>query len=322
MPGPPADPTLTGASNAAPRHLDSEQLEGASMDSSPTLQDFVLNLIYDPAARSAFEMDPESALQHAGLGDITAADVQQVIPLVVDYAPVSGITGPVGTDDLTTGVANLDVAGAVAQLQTITAQVAFAPTHSIGDLNTTTVAGVNATVVGVTGDNLLSGSVLSGNALGVGGLADISTGSVDVGGWLSGANDPGLGLDSHVVAPVEGTVAGIAPDANHLLPVTNVGPLGALDVGVNTVTTLPSSIDLPHSSDLDVTGVHGATSSVVGSLINPDLGTDLSHGAVHDLQSSVTDTGHGVTGTLHGITDPAEDAPGHDLLGGITGLHL
>jgi hypothetical protein len=37
------------------------------MDSSPTLQDFVLNLIYDPAARSAFELDPESAL-HAGPG--------------------------------------------------------------------------------------------------------------------------------------------------------------------------------------------------------------------------------------------------------------
>jgi type V secretory pathway adhesin AidA len=282
------------------------------MDSSPTLQDFVLNLIYDPAARSAFEMDPESVLQHAGLGDITAADVQQVIPLVVDYAPVTGITGLAGTDDLTTGVANLDVAGAVAQLQTITSQVAFTASHSVGDLNTT-VAGVNTTVVGVTGDNLLSGSVFSGSSLGVSGLSDISAvGSVDI-GWLS--HDPGLGLD-HVVAPVEGTVT------DHLLPVTNVAPLGALDAGLNAATTVPSSIDLSHSSDLDVAGVHGATSSVVGSLIDPDLGGDLTHDPVRGLEHSVTDVGHGVTGTLHGITHPTEDASGHDLLGGIGGLHL
>jgi hypothetical protein len=39
------------------------------MDSSPTLQDFVLNLIYDPGARSAFELDPHGTLEAAGLGD-------------------------------------------------------------------------------------------------------------------------------------------------------------------------------------------------------------------------------------------------------------
>jgi hypothetical protein len=290
------------------------------MESSPTLQDFVLNLIYDPAARSVFELDPESALQQAGLGDITAADVQQVIPLVLDYAPVTGITGLAGADDLTTGVANLDVAGAVAQLQTITSQVAFAPTHSIVEFNAG--AGVNTTVVGVTGDNLLSASVLSGATLGATGLADISAvGPVDI-GWLSPAEDPGLGLDSHVVAPVEGTVAGAVPDVNHLLPVTNVGPLGPLDTGINTVTTLPGSIDLSHSPDLDATGVNSATSSVVGSLIKPDLGGDLSHDPVHDLHSSVTDAAHGVSGTLDGISHPTDDATGHDLLGGIGGLHL
>jgi hypothetical protein len=290
------------------------------MESSPTLQDFVLNLIYDPAARSVFELDPESALQHAGLGDITAADVQQVIPLVLDYAPVTGITGLTGVDDLTTGVANLDVAGAVAQLQTITSQVAYAPTHTIGDLSAG--VGVNTTVVGVTGDNLLSGSVFSGATLDSSGLSGVSAvGPVDL-GWLSPGEDPGLGLDSHVVAPVEGTVQGVVPDVNHLLPVTNVGPLGPLDTGINTVTTLPGSIDLSHSPDLDVTGVNSATSSVVGSLVKPDLGGDLAHDPVHDLHSSVTDAAHGVTSTLDGIGHPAEDTTGHDLLGGIGGLHL
>jgi hypothetical protein len=286
------------------------------MDSSRTLQDFVLNLIYDPAARSAFELDPEAALQHDGLGDITAADVQQVIPLVVDSVPVSGITGLVDTDDLTTGVANLDVAGAVAQLQTITAQVA--PLHGIGDLSTT-VSAVNTTVVGVTGDNLLSGSVLSGSALGLNGLSDIPVvGGVDV-GWLSGSSDPSLSVDSGVMASVDGAVTDVVPDAGHLVPATNVGAVGTLDIGVNTVTSLPSSID---SSGLDVAGVHEATSSIVGSVIRPDLGADLTHDPVHTVQNTVTDAGHGVTDTLHSVTHPTDDASGHDLLGGIAGLHL
>jgi hypothetical protein len=290
------------------------------MDSSRTLQDFVLNLIYDPAARSAFELDPEACLQHNGLGDITAIDVQQVIPLVIDSVPVSGLTGLVDTDDLTTGVANLDVAGAVAQLQTITAQVT-APVHGIGDLSTTVTA-VSSTVVGVTGDNLLSGSVLSGSALGLNGLSDIPVvGGVDL-GWLSGASDPGLSVDSGVVASVDGAVTDVVPDAGHLLPATNVGAVGTLDIGVNTVTSLPSSIDLPHSSGLDVAGVHEATSSIVGSVIRPDLGADLTHDPVHTVQGTVSDAGHGVTDTLHSVTHTTEDASGHDLLGGIAGLHL
>src|SRR5690348_11872570 len=139
------------------------------MDTSPTLQDFVLNLIYDPAARSAFEVDPESALHAAGLGDITAADVQQVIPLVVDSAPVTGLQGLAGVDDLTTGVANLDVAGAVSQLQSITSQVALTPAGIVGEVNYT-LGSVNAAVVSVAGGDVVNGSVLSGNTLGVAGL--------------------------------------------------------------------------------------------------------------------------------------------------------
>ncbi|EWC59722.1 PE_PGRS family protein [Actinokineospora spheciospongiae] len=53
-----------------------------------TLHDFVLNLLTDDAARSAFAANPTAALGDAGLGDVTAQDVQDVIPLVVDYAPV------------------------------------------------------------------------------------------------------------------------------------------------------------------------------------------------------------------------------------------
>jgi hypothetical protein len=301
------------------------------MDSSPTLQDFVLNLIYDPAARSAFELDPESALHAAGLGDITAADVQQVIPLVVDSAPVTGLQGLAAVDDLTTGVANLDVAGAVSQLQSITSQVAFTPAGVVGEINNT-LGSVNASVIGITGDNVLSGSVLSGNTLGVAGLGGL-TSSIPVGlGGVSAGNDPALHLDNSVVPTVEhsvtDTVGTVAPGVDHIVPGVDTGVTGLLDSPLDTVTNLPASLPIDHSPILDGSGVGGATSSI-GSVMKPDLGHVLSHDPVNDLHntvSSVASTGHDVTsGLLGGVTHPdttdttAGQDSSHDLLGG---LHL
>ncbi|RSM53742.1 hypothetical protein DMB66_38760 [Actinoplanes sp. ATCC 53533] len=295
------------------------------MDSSPTLQDFVLNLIYDPAARSAFEVDPESALHAAGLGDITAADVQQVIPLVVDSAPAAGLHDLAGIDDLTTGVANLDMAGAVSQLQAITSQVAVVPSQVAGDLSLTTLGGVNATVLSVTGDHAIGASVLSGNSLGLAGLDGLDgvTSAVPVGvGGLSAGDDPGLHLDSGVVAPAEHTVTGVTAGVDHLSTGVGAGPVGILDSGLGAVGNLPASISLDHGLDLDVAGVGGATSSV-GSLIEPDLGRVLPHDPVDDLGSTVSSVGgagHEVTGVLGGVLHPADETePSHDLLGG---LHL
>ncbi|PWU56369.1 hypothetical protein DLJ47_06365, partial [Micromonospora sp. S4605] len=68
-----------------------ETQQSVSVDANASLQDFVLNLLADAGARSAFDLDPEGALRAAGLNDITAADVQDVVPLVVDYAPVHGL---------------------------------------------------------------------------------------------------------------------------------------------------------------------------------------------------------------------------------------
>jgi hypothetical protein len=295
------------------------------MEAPGTLQDFVLNLIYDPAARSAFELDPEATLQHAGLGDITAADVQQVIPLVVDSAPVYGLGGATGVDDITTGVANLDVAGAVSQLQAITSQIAVVPSQALGDVNYTlgnTVASVNAAVIGVTGDTGVNGSVLSGNSFGISGIDGItSVAPVGIGG-LEAGSDPALDLDSKVVAPVDHTLENTV---GHVVPVTGAGPVGVLDGGLGTVANLPSAIDLGHSGLLDVPGVDGATSSV-GSLVTPDLGGTL-HDPVHDVHHAVSGTvgeaGHAVGGVLGGVTGHVtEQEPAHDVLGDVTGLHF
>lgn len=85
-----------------------------------TLHDFVLNLLSDSQALSAFEQDPAAMLDHAGLSGISAADVQEVIPLVIDYVPAHADTldaalGQLPVDSLDTGQL-----GAIQQLQFVT----------------------------------------------------------------------------------------------------------------------------------------------------------------------------------------------------------
>ena len=77
--------------------------------STENLQDFVMNLINDEAAKAAYAADPLAALKDAGLADLTPADVQEVLPLVADSLPAGLPTDlsalPV---DLPAGVPSLD----------------------------------------------------------------------------------------------------------------------------------------------------------------------------------------------------------------------
>jgi hypothetical protein len=290
------------------------------MDASPTLQDFVLNLIYDPAARQAFELDPESTLQHAGLGDVTAVDVQQVIPMVVDYAPAAGVSDIGGLDDIYTGVANLDVAGAVAQLQAITSHAVLAPTQGINTDITSVVAGVHTTAVGVTGGDILSGNtLLSGNDLGLHGVGDVSTVAPVGVSDLGVAADPALGLDNGVLAPVTTGVDGVDGVADtHIMPETGVvSPVsGVLD----TVVNAPSAVGLDQATGLDVSDINGATSSV-GSVIKPDLSNDVVNN-VHSTVTHTVDATHSLTSSLPVVGHETTDTDGgHGLLGGLTDLH-
>jgi hypothetical protein len=77
-----------------------------------TLQDFVMNLINDEAAKTAYAADPLGALKDAGLADLTPADVEEVLPLVADSIP-AGLPTDMPTldglplDGLPTGVPGL-----------------------------------------------------------------------------------------------------------------------------------------------------------------------------------------------------------------------
>jgi hypothetical protein len=283
------------------------------MDSAPTLQDFVLNLIYDPVARSAFDLDPERVLHDAGLGDVTAADVQQVIPLVVDYAPladVAGAGGPAGAQDVTTGVAEVDVTAAVAQLQAITAQLAVGAHPA--DL---TVASAGAVVVG--SDGLLPGTPSVGAGLEY--AANVDSGLSVHDSPLSVVHDPGLHLDAGV-ATATGVAATATTGADGLVASTGVDAGATLDGAAHAVTDVTSSIGLDHVAGLDGTDLHPAVSSVVGSVTGSDpLGgvtSDHAHGVL-DATSDVTST---ATGLVGGLGHHAEPDAGHHILGSIADL--
>lgn len=172
------------------------------MDSNQTLHDFVLNLITNAEARSAFQLDPEGTLNQAGLGDITAGDVQDVVPLVVDYASVqgpAGLTPAVPDPDL--GTLGSDPLDAVQQLQLVTQQLAVAqPPGLDGNVAAASTIAVDAGTLGVAAD-------------GFGGIG-VSAGPGGVSAGLSGENDVAATLDSaavdavDAVEPVTGGVTG------------------------------------------------------------------------------------------------------------------
>jgi hypothetical protein len=246
------------------------------MEFSPTLQDFVLNLIYDPGARSAFELDPHGTLEAAGLSDITAADVQDVLPLVLDYAPLGTVPATAGlsqVDEVTTGVAHLDVAGAVAHLQSITTQVGSGAYSDLG------VAAAGT----MTADHLVSGVVNTGLSV---------TGGLDL------SHDPAAGLDAVAHAPV----------AQH------AAVAGTLDTTITTATDLSGSHAigglLPDGSlagGVDGSGLHD------GVLHGGGLHDGGLDGTIDHHLSTVTGLADGLTHPA--APEPTEPDAGHGLLG-------
>jgi hypothetical protein len=297
------------------------------MESTQTLHDFVLNILTNPEARSAFELDPEGTLNAAGLGDITAADVQDVVPLVVDYAPVQGITGLVPTSDLGLGQVGAlgDTTNAIGQLQSVTQQLSLGVPAPSADANVN-VAAVGAITVDTSGISLGTTGLIPG----IGVAASTSGASVD----LSGVHDVAGTLDSDVVGPIGadatgtvdatlGTATGLVPGApvDDVLGTTD-HTLGTVDGQLDGVTGLVGSVtagvgvppvDLPELNDTlgSDSLLSGATSTVDSTLDGVGVGGLLGGGAdAHGSSAGVHGTVHGsatadthADGGLLGVTD-------------------
>lgn len=287
------------------------------MDSTQTLHDFVLNLLTDAEARSAFQLDPEGALTEAGLGDITAADVQDVVPLVVDYAGIEGNAGlaAVGTD-LGTGAIGADPTDVIGQLQAVTQFAAGTqPAGLDGNL-----AAAGAIALDPTG--------IQAVATGWGGMG-ISAGSSGVYAEMSGDQDVAATLDSGVVEQVT-TDPGSVVDAAAADPLGTAGGLtgGTLAGGDPTSGLLGTAGGLVGGTPLDgaLGGAGGALGSANGVLGSAEgvlggsegvLGTATSAGG----GTSPLDDPTGLVGDVAGTATDALDSAGggSSLAGGVTG---
>ncbi|MGR6317055.1 IniB N-terminal domain-containing protein [Micromonospora soli] len=271
-----------------------------SVDSQQTLHDFVLNLLTDPDARSAFDLDPEGALQAAGLTDVTAADVQDVVPLVVDYAPGAGlasvapVAGQLGIDPLTT-----DATDVIGQLQAVPEQISVNSTHSGVDA---TAGALGAIAVDPLG-GYAGAAVLPGIGVGIGpgGLATD----------LTGVHDVAHTLDADVVGSVDGVTSPVVGDVAG----TVANPLGATEAGVLHGDVLGGDLGVLSGTQAQVDGVVGSLgvdhtlgglglgdgTGVVPSVHVPAT-VDAVTQHVDGTLSGVGGTVNGVTGTVGGLT--------------------
>ncbi|MGM1065598.1 IniB N-terminal domain-containing protein, partial [Saccharothrix sp. Mg75] len=256
------------------------------MDPVQTLHDFTLSLIGDPHARSAFQADPQGSLDAAGLGDLTALDVREVLPLVLDYAPTGGLdpalTGvdvedllellgdspiPVGEDLLGHGLddntATAAVSGVAAAAQHLAGDVTGDLAGSLDADVLNRVEDITATgrVADVVGD--VTSGVATGDVLGTthltGSVEDI-TGKLHVGDVLSDNvtdNLTGNALDLHDIAQVGdiGDIADVGDVANVGQVVGDVANVGDVTGGIGDLTGIGKVTDVADLHHVDLGGV-------------------------------------------------------------------
>ncbi|WP_410663348.1 IniB N-terminal domain-containing protein [Amycolatopsis sp. lyj-84] len=280
------------------------------MNPTQSLYDFTLNLLNDPSARDSFGSDPQRTLNDAGLGDISGADLHEILPLVLDYAPTNTVGGGNGLDldSITTGQAgaieqlkaltqNLslgdatsenNVLGAVGGMTAIT-QNAAAPFTAAGDLAGSIddigggeIAPVGA-VTGAVGD--VAGNVSGGDVTGALEGGNLTSGLQDVSG-LDSAIDGSQGVGS-TVGDLTGTLGVNNGLENTLGDVTAHG-VGDIAGQVSGVTS--------HLSDVANDSAVGNVTNHVGDVTNHvgDIGSHA--GSVNDVHDVVSDVGNGALG--------------------------
>ncbi|MFC3896066.1 IniB N-terminal domain-containing protein [Lentzea rhizosphaerae] len=293
---------------AAPQPAAPAPQQAAPQESQPaTLHDFTLDLLTDPAAREAFQLDPEGVLHSCGLSDITPADVQEILPLVLDAASVAhvdavgqvlGTAGDLGVVDQLTAIAG-NAAGVTSIADAVALPSVVDDFSGLGDVSNTldsTVLGTGA-LSSVTG--LVHGTDVLSTATGLvqgTGAVDTVTGLVSGTGAVSTVNGlvSGTGAVDTATGLVHGTdavntVTGLVHGTDAVDTVT--GLVNGTDV-VNTVTGVADVHNVSDVlvKDLDVDTLVkdvADTDTLVKDVVDTDVlvkdTVDVTHNAVHNV---------------------------------------
>lgn len=303
-----------------------------------TLHEFTLGLLSDEQARTLFAADPTGVLQSAGLGDITAADVHEIVPLVLDMAPthvVEALESSLG--GAVPGLPSLPGGDAISTLQHLTSAVPALPVDGLArelpvdGLSSLPVQGLPTlpTLPGLDGlpslpglDGLPSLPGLDGlpsvpglDSLPLAGIPAVPglsslpldgiTAAVPAVPGLSGlpvATDPTALIDE-----ARGLTANPARSLDQVqqlasqVPVVAHGGIPAVpgvENLVGTVTTVASSVDVTKTLDTTSHTVAGVAGNV------PVAGK-----VVTDVSGHVTSTVHAVD--VHGVTNSVANTAAH-----------
>ncbi|MET9001866.1 IniB N-terminal domain-containing protein [Amycolatopsis sp. NPDC004169] len=325
------------------------------MESVQTLHDFALNLLNDPTALAAFGTDPQGALAAAGLGDVSAADVHEVLPLVLDYVPVDSLPAvgglPVVGDLSPVGTDAPGIQGAIDQLTALTAGLGLPATSDlpgVGDLTGELpgVGGLGLPAVGDVTHTVTTVTDVTNTAAGVTALAGNATGAFGV------AGDLGSSLDAVQVA---GNLAYSVTDVNHSAAVGAVGEVSHLGESVlgnvsnnatapvyeatshvgdvsgdltHTVNSVVGNVGdfsgiLKGAGDLDVKHVTGEVAGAVHGLgdvtttVTSATGISADHNTVGNVGELASGNGTAVHDVVSDVADVSHNALGNLHLGDI-----
>ncbi|WP_245633589.1 IniB N-terminal domain-containing protein [Amycolatopsis jejuensis] len=279
-----------------------------------TLHEFALNLLNDPQSLADYKADPQAVLNGAGLGELSPADVQEIMPLVMDTAPLSS------TSAAPAATAAGDVSGVLDQAHAAAAPAAHQAGAAAGGVladlpNLSPVFEAVSHVAEATGLNTLTHGALGGVSHVVDGVAGATSG-IPLAGPLVDAGATDLqntvgAVGDHVF---DGKLVGAAVDAttNHLgdalLWKTAVSEVSALPGVGGPVGGLVENVR-QHGSDL-LGSVNDAIGSTPVGVHGSDLRADVSH-ATGDLTGA---------GDLNGTLDHAlGSAPALPAVPGVGG---
>lgn len=282
------------------------------MIESSTLHDFVLNLLSDPALKDAFAHDAQGTLEQAGLADITAVDVQEVIPLVIDLLPATPAGLPalesVAVGGLPHEVLEEGPLGAISQLQAVASQLTSSGV-SLHDITSSSAGLIAADEHGM--------SVWAGTT-----TADtFGAGEVKFGGDFSAVGDVTSVLDQ-TASPVTGTVLDVADTATGTVD----GTLGTVTHAVPGADGLLGNLTGVTGLGHDALGVLGGGTAHLGALNVGGLDA-ISSGNIgvatdDNTLNTVTHTAAGAVDTVSGVTGVADTATGlvdHAGVGNVLG---
>ncbi|MFD9701581.1 IniB N-terminal domain-containing protein [Lentzea sp. NPDC059081] len=242
-----------------------------------TLHDFTLTLLGDPDARSAFQLDPQGSLDAAGLGDVHPADIQELLPLVLDFAPATAV------GDFGSAISGLDLDQQLDLLSTLqnTAGQQIDDNSVLGS-----VSGLTAAVHGVTnGFDMLSDPSTALDVVGRTEITDVTKTVTDLDvtdtvGAISNGTDV---LDTtHITDVVGGIGSGV-----------QTGDLGVEDVLSGDITSTLGNVT---GNDLSLDHV-GNVTDIVSHVGNLGDVTGVGHvgdiGKIGDISGELGDVNVG-----------------------------